>query len=171
MERNATLSSEVQNMTEELDRLRARPASGASTNDLVESLKEEFSRRLGSTEKKLQAVTKERDELKKGVSVGDQTKSSIKVKDDEIAILRKEGTDLSLKILHLETALKKYKATKKEDDGAIQSLKDKLAQAEALVEKRSERVKQLEASEKRYLGSFLDFYLSFFIIFFSFFFS
>lgn len=31
-----------------------------------ESLKEEFSRRLGAAEKKLLAVTKERDELKKG---------------------------------------------------------------------------------------------------------
>lgn len=156
MERQASLSSELQNLTEEVEKLRQKSASSStsalSTNDIVESLKEEFSRRLGATEKKLQAVTKERDELKKGASMGDQAKGVVKAKDDEINTLRAEGTNLSHKILNLESALKKYRATKKEDDVSIASLREKLSQAESLLEKRNDRVKQLEFSEKKYLG-------------------
>jgi predicted nucleic acid-binding Zn-ribbon protein len=154
MERQASLSSELQNLTEEVEKLRQRSSSSApsSTNDIVESLKEEFSRRLGATEKKLQAVTKERDELKKGASMGDQAKSVVKAKDDEINALRAEGTNLSHKILNLESALKKYRAAKRDDDAAIASLREKLNQTESLLEKRNDRVKQLEFSEKKYLG-------------------
>eukprot|EP00026_Physarum_polycephalum_P001216 Phypoly_transcript_01217.p1 GENE.Phypoly_transcript_01217~~Phypoly_transcript_01217.p1 ORF type:complete len:983 (+),score=215.21 Phypoly_transcript_01217:557-3505(+) len=156
MERQAALSSQVQNLTEEVEKLRTKASpsvssSSSSTNDLVESLKEEFSRRLGNTEKKLQAVTKERDDLKRGQSMGDQAKGVVKAKDDEINTLRAEGTNLSLKILNLESALKKYRAAKKEDDATMASLREKLAQAEALLEKRNDRVKQLEFSEKKYL--------------------
>jgi chromosome segregation ATPase len=97
-------------------------------------------------------VTKERDDLKKGQSMGDQAKGVVKAKDDEINTLRAEGTNLSLKILNLESALKKYRAAKKEDDATMASLREKLAQAEALLEKRNDRVKQLEFSEKKYLG-------------------
>ncbi len=167
MERNASLSTDLQNMTEDLERLRKSKTSagGTSSYDPLEALKEEYSKRLGAQAKQLAAVVKERDELKKASASGDQAKTALllkakddeiaavrKAKDDEIAVLRQEGTNLSLKILNLESALKKHRATKKEDDATIASLKERLTQAEALVEKRNERVKQLEASEKKYLG-------------------
>jgi chromosome segregation ATPase len=158
-EREAALSSRLQNLTEEVEKLRLKSSSSSSssssTNDLVESLKEEFSRRLGNTEKRLQAVTKERDELKKGQSFGDQAKGVVKAKDDEINALRTEGTNLSLKILERESTLKKYRERKKEDDASLASLREKLSQAETLLEKRNDRVKQLEFSEKKYLGELL----------------
>lgn len=157
MERQAALSAELQNLTEEVEKLRSSKSSASasgSTNDIIESLKEEFSRRLGSTERKLQAVTKERDELKKGSSMGDQAKDVVKAKDDEINTLRTEGTNLSLKILNLESAIKKHRATKKEDDASLASLKERLTQAETLLEKRNEKIKQLESNEKKYIGNY-----------------
>ena len=96
--------------------------------------------------------------MKKGQSSGDQAKGVAKAKDDEINTLRAEGTNLSLKILSLESALKKYRASKKEDDASLASLREKLTQAEALLEKRNDRVKQLEFSEKKYLGESLEFF-------------
>lgn len=158
MERQAALSAELQNLTEEVEKLRSsKSSSSGSTNDIIESLKDEFSRRLGTTEKKLAAVTKERDELKKGSSMGDQAKDVLKAKDDEINTLRTEGTNLSLKILNLESAVKKYRATKKDDDATLTSLKERLAQAETLLEKRNEKIKQLENNEKKYMGTRISF--------------
>lgn len=55
-----------------------------------------------------------------------------------------------MQVLDRDSTIKKLRTASKEQDQTINNLKEKLTQAELLLEKRNERVKALEVSEKKY---------------------
>jgi TATA element modulatory factor len=95
-------------------------------------------------ESKLAAVTRERDELKRALaSDADKEASVIAVK------LRREGEALALKVSQLEEKLKRVRAEKKEADSERTDLKARLLTTEQLLDRKVERLKQLESTERQ----------------------
>ncbi|GAM16985.1 hypothetical protein SAMD00019534_001600 [Acytostelium subglobosum LB1] len=116
----------------------------------VENLKEEFSRRIGQIEKKLKDTQRERDLLKSGNAMSESMATTIKEKDDQIAQLMTEGTNLSHKVLQLESTVKKLRAQAKEHEETIQLMTDRIKTTEELLANKQDRLKGLEEVDKRY---------------------
>ncbi|KYQ89744.1 TMF1-like protein [Tieghemostelium lacteum] len=116
----------------------------------IENLKEEFSRRIGQLEKKLQTITKERDALKSGSSVSENTITLMKEKDEKLQQLLEEGTALSHKILALESTVKKQRSQLKEQEEKIQLFSDRIETTDNLLAQKSDKLKELEESDRKY---------------------
>ncbi len=118
-------------------------------------------------------MKKERDELKRNsqsaaVTTGIPSSDALAEKDTEITTLRMEGNyshkywahfppgeKLSKQILKLESTVKSLRASKKEDDKSISSLKERLQNTENLLEAKVTKLKELEEESKKYSGKHL----------------
>ncbi|KAK7494416.1 hypothetical protein BaRGS_00014308 [Batillaria attramentaria] len=104
----------------------------------LNALTEEFTRRMGESERKLQAVLKEKETLKHQLQMaeGELAKRSsdtslqalLEEKDEQIAGLMEEGEKLSKQQLQNSNIIKKLRTKEKENEGVIASQKKKLEQ-------------------------------------------
>jgi hypothetical protein len=62
------------------------------------------------------------------------------------------GEKLAKQILKHESTIKSLRATKKEDDSTITSLKERLQNTENLLEMKVTRLKELEEESKKFIG-------------------
>eukprot|EP01114_Cavostelium_apophysatum_P020405 TRINITY_DN6826_c0_g1_i2.p1 TRINITY_DN6826_c0_g1~~TRINITY_DN6826_c0_g1_i2.p1 ORF type:complete len:969 (+),score=291.98 TRINITY_DN6826_c0_g1_i2:74-2980(+) len=146
---NSSLREENESLRRQLE------SSNASGNNAdLESMKEEFSKRLGDLERKHMALKKERDELKKAAgqpAAAESISSDVAAaKDKQISQLIEEGEKLAKRQLSLEASVKKYKTLNTEHEKTIKSLKDRLQNTENLLEQKIAKLKELEDSAKRY---------------------
>ncbi|KAK7448398.1 hypothetical protein BaRGS_00040102 [Batillaria attramentaria] len=128
LETNSILRSQLQQVEE------ARDTEMTDLNALTE----EFTRRMGESERKLQAVLKEKETLKHQLQMaeGELAKRSsdtslqalLEEKDEQIAGLMEEGEKLSKQQLQNSNIIKKLRTKEKENEGVIASQKKKLEQ-------------------------------------------
>eukprot|EP00803_Ostreobium_quekettii_P008079 evm.model.scf_194.7 EVM.evm.TU.scf_194.7 scf_194:69068-76365(+) len=117
-----------------------------------DSLQKEFEQRLGAAERKVYALTKERDALKRGSGKLTSANELLKEKDDIIQQVMEEGEKLSKKQLELESALKKRSARVRELEALHEKLKVQLSSEaaryeQALMEK-SDLARNLQHTEE-----------------------
>ncbi|CAH1273984.1 TMF1 [Branchiostoma lanceolatum] len=113
----------------------AEQAHEAEMTD-INSLTEEFTERIASTERKLQAVMKEKETMGRQLKskeeelcrrVNDkQMAQLLQEKDEQIEALMEEGQKLSKQQLQSSNIIKKLRAKEKESDGVIKSQKERL---------------------------------------------
>ncbi|XP_078610285.1 TATA element modulatory factor-like isoform X2 [Branchiostoma floridae x Branchiostoma japonicum] len=113
----------------------AEQAHEAEMTD-INSLTEEFTERIASTERKLQTVMKEKETLGRQLKskeeelcrrVNDkQMAQLLQEKDEQIEALMEEGQKLSKQQLQSSNIIKKLRAKEKESDGVIKSQKERL---------------------------------------------
>ncbi|KAI8512298.1 TATA element modulatory factor 1 [Branchiostoma belcheri] len=113
----------------------AEQAHEAEMTD-INSLTEEFTERIATTEKKLQGVMKEKETLSRQLKskeeelcrrVNDkQMAQLLQEKDEQIEALMEEGQKLSKQQLQSSNIIKKLRAKEKESDGVIKSQKERL---------------------------------------------
>ena len=80
----------------------------------MEALREEFQHRLGAAERKVYALTKERDMLRREQGKKGDTSTLLREKDEIIKQVMKEGEELSKKQAVQEAAMKKLRAQVRE---------------------------------------------------------
>ncbi|KAK9829150.1 hypothetical protein WJX72_004204 [[Myrmecia] bisecta] len=95
----------------------ARKAQKISEEDL-DSMQAEFEARLGTAERKVYALTKERDALRRGTEKLSTVNELLKEKDGIIAQVMEEGEKLSKKQLAQESTIRKLRMQLKELEGA-----------------------------------------------------
>lgn len=103
---------------------------------------------LAASERRVIALTRERDNLRR---VRDSRTSNIenaKDKDKQIAAVLEEGKQLSVKIAEKENALRNVKAALKEKDAELESLNISCSATEAKLEALVAKNRTLETSEK-----------------------
>ncbi|KAL6064288.1 TATA element modulatory factor 1 TATA binding-domain-containing protein (Fragment), variant 2 [Balamuthia mandrillaris] len=153
---NAALQESNQTLKRKLEEADANKTRGEEGQ---EALKREFSIRLGTLERNLAAVVKERDALKKVADSSSSAKQSeLQEKEQIITELREEGEKLAKKQLTLESVVKKLRSQIKEEEALSANLKQRLQNTEALLETKIQRIKELEASyvdTKGTISSFL----------------
>lgn len=149
-QQNASLVEQVAKLQSELDQLRSIPVTADA-----KSLTEEFSRRISVMEKRFEAMKRERDAmaraqddsaLKKEIT---KAQEALSAKQRELEAIRAEGESLSKRQLAMETVLKRLRQEKKEDESNIAGLTSRLSAAEAQLSAKSDRIRELEALEKR----------------------
>ncbi|XP_025113068.1 TATA element modulatory factor-like isoform X2 [Pomacea canaliculata] len=128
LETNSILRSQLQQLEE---------AREAEMTDL-HTLTEEFSRRMGDAERRLQNVLKEKEILKQQLQVAEQQLAKragdVKLqdilveKDEQIAGLMEEGEKLSKQQLQNSNIIKKLRVKEKENETTIATQKKKIDQ-------------------------------------------
>lgn len=129
---------------------RAQQAASAEAD--LSAAREELAQRLAAAERKVFALTKERDALKREVERRSDTAELLKQKDDIIVQVMAEGERLSKRCADLEGTIKKLKAERKEQEAEKERLSQRLA-AEA---ERTEAAKRERAVMEEELRSALD---------------
>ncbi|CAB4002842.1 Hypothetical predicted protein [Paramuricea clavata] len=149
-ETNAVLRSQIEQL-EELHK---------SEDAELEQMKEEFTKRIGESEAKLQAAAKERDLFKKQLEETQKCLSSdmerqlkefqslLQEKDEQVAQLMEEGEKLSKQILQRNTNIKKLRAKEKELNASNENLSTKFEAAEAEIERLTGILKERDDHEK-----------------------
>jgi len=144
-------------LTETVSTLRQQLANAVTARDNMskemDSVKEEFGRRLAESENKLRATAQDRDAVKrelnqalKDVQSKAALEAIVKEKEDLVQELMDEGSKLSLQLGNANTALKKVRAKEKEGEGVSQRRKEK---AEAAEKRVAELEVSLEEAQKR----------------------
>ncbi|KAL2609084.1 hypothetical protein R1flu_027657 [Riccia fluitans] len=107
----------------------------AKSNDVeLDALREEYQQRLGAAERKVYALTKERDMLRREQSRKNDSSILLKEKDEIIKQVMAEGEELSKKQAALEGTVKKLRAQIRELEEEKQRLSSKLQVEEGKVE-------------------------------------
>ncbi|CAI8053206.1 TATA element modulatory factor [Geodia barretti] len=167
--RMVEMSREVIQLSETNQELQSRLS--AAEQDLhtsqggVEELRSEFTKRIGTTEKKLHTIVKERDSLKKQLQVltteqSQQRRSAsqelsllLKEKEEQISGLMDEGEKLSKKELQNSNIIKKLKEKNKQNDQLLVAQRQQIEDCEREVGRLKELVKKKEDNEKKYQES------------------
>ncbi|KAK7003716.1 TATA element modulatory factor-like isoform X1 [Biomphalaria glabrata] len=149
MEDNNILRCQLQQSEE------AREAETADLNALTN----EFTARLSEAEKKLQAVIKEKENLKQKLNLTEKElekrsgSSSLQAlldeKQEQVVQLLAEGEKLSKQQLQSSTIIKKLRAKEKENDATITSQKKKIDELTKEVEKLTSVLDSREDLEKK----------------------
>ncbi|KAH7331390.1 hypothetical protein KP509_20G030700 [Ceratopteris richardii] len=127
-------ADELSRILIENDNLRFTLENVKKSNDAeLESLKEEFQQRLNAAERKVYALTKERDMLRREQGRRDSS-ILLKEKDEIIKQVMAEGEELSKKQAAQEAHMRKLRAQIRELEEEKQRLKSKLQVEEATVE-------------------------------------
>eukprot|EP00850_Spirogloea_muscicola_P019342 SM000188S03837 [mRNA] locus=s188:271989:278122:- [translate_table: standard] len=105
-----------------------------AANVELEALREEFQTRVGAAERKVYALTRERDMLRREQSRRTDTSALLKQKDEMIKQIMEEGEELSRKRGAQETAMKKLRAQIRELEEEKVRLAGRLQVEEARVE-------------------------------------
>ncbi|CAI5462427.1 unnamed protein product, partial [Closterium sp. Yama58-4] len=100
----------------------------------LEALREEYQHRLGAAERKVYALTKERDMLRREQSRKADTSTLLKEKDEIIRQVMAEGEELSKKQAAQEGAMKKLRTQLREMEEERTRLQNRLQVEEARVE-------------------------------------
>lgn len=103
---------------------------------------------LAASERRVVALTRERDNLRRARDARVSAVENAKEKDKQIAALLEEGNQLSVKIAEKENALRTAKASLKENEAKLATLNNSLSAAEAKVEALAAKNRTLETSEK-----------------------
>lgn len=103
---------------------------------------------LAAAERKIAALTRERDGLRRARDARASTVEQSREKDKQIAAVLAEGEQLSKRIAEKETALRTVKTSLRERDEYAESLRARLTDAEAKIEALSAKQRTLETSEK-----------------------
>ncbi|XP_076437011.1 uncharacterized protein LOC143276311 isoform X2 [Babylonia areolata] len=160
LETNSILRSQLQ---------QAEEAREAEMTD-VHALTDEFTRRMGEAERKIQTILKEKEAVKEQLQVAQRELASrsadvnleavLAEKDEQIAGLLEEGEKLSKQQLQNSTIIKKLRAKEKENEKLLSSQKKKLEQQkeeldrlkvvldskEDMEKKQADAIKQLNAA-------------------------
>jgi hypothetical protein len=154
-EANQTLQSQLSAAEQDL-----RTSQGG-----VDDLRSEFAKRIGTTEKKLQTVIKERDSLKKQLQVlttdhshqrasaSQELTALLKEKEEQIAGLMEEGEKLSKKELQNSNIIKKLKEKNKQNDQLLTAQRQQIEDCEREMSRLKELVKKKEEKERKYQES------------------
>lgn len=137
-------------LQEKNEQLALRAAS--INEEEFESHRSEFEQRLATAERKVYALTKERDALKKGAEKITEYSSLLKEKDGIIKQVMEEGEKLSKKQIDLEGIIKKLRAQVKEYDTDKEKLQAKLTAEESSTE----TLRKAKAKLERDLQEALD---------------
>ena len=145
--RNDVESSGMQEEVDDMD---------ISINEERSKLKkevEELKKQVGSlkeqqcgTERKMVALTRERDFLRKTHNSRSADAQLVKEKNKQIAAIMEEGEKLSIKISEREEREKELRAIVREQREELKDIKSLLSSSDAKAEGLSSRVKELEAS-------------------------
>ncbi|KAL5976866.1 hypothetical protein ACLOJK_021201 [Asimina triloba] len=100
----------------------------------IESLREEYHQRVASLERKVYALTKERDTLRREQSRKSDAAALLKEKDEIINQVMAEGEELSKKQANQESTIRKLRAQIRELEEEKQRLNSKLQVEETKVE-------------------------------------
>lgn len=109
---------------------------------------EETVEKLNASERKVYALTKDRDALRRIRDSRTSDAELVREKDKQIAAVMAEGEKLSIKIAEKEKVVRTMKATLKEKDASLEELRVTLSATEAKLEAAGSRQRQLETSEK-----------------------
>lgn len=104
--------------------------------------------RANASERKVFALTRDRDALRRIRDAKNSEAELLKDKDKQITAILEEGQKLSVKIAEKESSVRTLKASLKECDTTIEDLRLSLSATEAKLEAAASRQRQLETSEK-----------------------
>lgn len=129
----------------------------------MDEVKEELTHQVSSGEKKLQAITKERDSLKQQIQLLNNEKNQqkdskelselLKEKDEMIAGLMEEGEKLSKQELHSNNMIKKLRSREKQNEQLMTAQKQQIEDLENEIKRLKEMVKKKEENELKYQES------------------
>lgn len=149
LETNSILRSQLQ---------QAEEARDAEMTDL-NALTEEFTRRMGESERKMQAVLKEKDALKQQMQMaqGELAKRAadtslqavLDEKDEQLAGLMEEGEKLSKQQLQNSNIIKKLRSKEKENEAVLASQKKKIEQQTEELDQLKKVLDAKEDTEKK----------------------
>lgn len=115
--------------------------------ELQAKLKEAQDRATAS-ERKVYALTRDRDALRRIRDSRAGDAELVKEKDKQITAIMNEGEKLSIKIAEKEKVIRNLKSTLKERDSTLEDLRVTFSATEAKLEAANSRQRQLETSEK-----------------------
>lgn len=120
----------------------------------MKNMSEEFTQRLAALEKKFQQAIREKELFKKQL---DQAKALAIEKEEEvnkdqlIVELRTEGEKLSKQILTLNNAIKKLRASEKENAKTISNLREQLSSTNQELERNKKAISAKEEMERMHI--------------------
>ncbi|XP_076041410.1 uncharacterized protein LOC143025513 isoform X2 [Oratosquilla oratoria] len=151
---NAALQDTNFNLKTRLEEL-----EGRGGHEATESVREEYTQRLGNMERKFQQALREKEAIKKQleeVRAEVATRlSSIEVareleeRDSTIKELREEGEKLSRQQLNYSTLIKKLRSKEKENEVTLKAQKDKLEDNSRELERLRKQLSAKEEVERR----------------------
>lgn len=115
--------------------------------DLKKCLREAMSR-AAAAERKVLALTKDRDTLRRIRDTKSSNAELVKEKDKQIKAVMEEGEKLSIKIADREAQVRNLKQAMKEKDSQIEDLDVSLGATTAKLEAAASRQRQLETAER-----------------------
>lgn len=128
-------------------------AKAAVSEKDVEEMRKEFESRLTAAEKKVVALTKERDALRRPKKEVSNAEELLKQKDEEIRQIMDEGEALSKKQLAQETTMKqlraKIKSLKEESESLIGRLETEQNRTAVLEKDKENMAAELAAAQER----------------------
>ncbi|KAM4111202.1 hypothetical protein ACJW30_05G049800 [Castanea mollissima] len=136
----------------------------------IESLREEYHQRVATLERKVYALTKERDTLRREQSRKSDAAVLLKEKDEIISQVMAEGEELSKKQAAQESQIRKLRAQIREleeekkglstklqvEENKVESIKKDKAATEKLLQETTEKHQTELASQKEYYSSALN---------------
>ncbi|XP_075666222.1 golgin candidate 5 [Castanea sativa] len=136
----------------------------------IESLREEYHQRVATLERKVYALTKERDTLRREQSRKSDAAVLLKEKDEIISQVMAEGEELSKKQAAQESQIRKLRAQIREleeekkglstklqvEENKVESIKKDKAATEKLLQETIEKHQTELASQKEYYSSALN---------------
>lgn len=123
------------------------PSTAPRIAELQAKLKDALDR-ANASERKVFALTRDRDALRRARDSRAGDAELVKEKDKQITAILNEGEKLSIKIADKEAHVRTLKQQVKERDAAVETLQFTLSATEAKIEAVASRHRQLETSEK-----------------------
>ncbi|KAK9677096.1 hypothetical protein RND81_11G120800 [Saponaria officinalis] len=143
----ARLMHENEQMKSIVDELRRK-----SNDAEIESLREEYHQRVSTLERKVYALTKERDTLRREQNKRSDAAALLKEKDEIITQVMAEGEELSKKQAAQEAQIRKLRAQVREMDEEKKALVAKLQ----LEENKVENIKKDKAATEKVLEETIE---------------
>lgn len=103
---------------------------------------------LAASERRVAALTKERDTLRRARDGKVSRVENAREKDRQIATVLEEGAKLSVKVADAETAARRAKVALKEREGELERVRKEAAEAEARFEAGQAKMRMIETSER-----------------------
>lgn len=150
---NATLNQERNNLKDDIRRLKDETDTlrlKLEDQGSVDSLKQEFSARLGAQDRMINDLKKQ---LMAKKSQSASTGQADEQKDALIAELRQEGEKLSKKQLQYEQIIKQLRAKEKESEKKINDLTDRQTASDRTIAELNARLKELSEDTTKYKES------------------
>uniref|UniRef100_A0A7N0RIS6 Golgin candidate 5 n=1 Tax=Kalanchoe fedtschenkoi TaxID=63787 RepID=A0A7N0RIS6_KALFE len=161
----AKLMNENEQLKSIIDELRSK----SNESEKIESLREEYHQRVATLERKVYALTKERDTLRREQNKKSDAAALLKEKDEIITQVMAEGEELSKKQAVQEAQIRKLRAQIREleedkkgltsklqvEESKVESIKRDKAATEALLQETIEKHQAELATQKEYYANAL----------------